>query len=239
MAETVPAARALAAIPPVTAAQILLVHADDATRAGYRASIQSSGCEIVEASDGREALAKALGTPPALVITALNLPMIDGYALCEILRRDPATANVPILVVTGENMPAAADRAYLMGADVVLVKPSTPEQILSETRRLIAHPKDVRGRAATMRATAGAPRALAAQHRGRLSKTFVRFTTKTPPASPPVLLCPSCDQPLTYEESYVGGVSERHSEQWDQYVCSECGAFQYRHRTRALRRLPV
>jgi CheY-like chemotaxis protein len=187
------------------------------------------------ASDGREALAKALGTPPSLVITALNLPLIDGYALCEILRRDPVTANLPILVVTGDTAPAATDRAYQMGADVVLVKPSTPEQLLSETRRLIAESKDVRVRAAVMRATAGAQGAHAAKQRGRLSKSFVRFSTKTPPATPPDLLCPTCDQPLAYQHSFVGGVNAQHSEQWDDYLCCGCGAFQYRHRTRTLK----
>src|SRR5207248_5564467 len=140
-------------------------------RAGYRNSIQPSGCEIVEASDGRDALAKALGLPPALVITGLTLPLIDGYALCEILRRDPLTAKVPILVITADSAPAVLDRAFQVGADAVLVKPSAPEQILSETRRLIAESKDLRGRPATLRATVGSPPVDAAQQRGRLSKS--------------------------------------------------------------------
>jgi CheY-like chemotaxis protein len=225
--------------PPVTAASTLLVDADDATRASYRQSVQPSGCEITEASDGREALAKALGTPPALVITALKLPLLDGYALCDILRRDPLTAKVPILVITGDTAPAASDRALRMGADVVLVKPSTPEQILSETRRLIAESNDAREPSAAPRATAVSQRPHATPRRGRLSKSFVRFTTKAPPAAPPELPCPLCDKPLRYEQSHVGGVNERSAEQWDDYVCSLCGAFQYRHRTRALRQLPV
>jgi CheY-like chemotaxis protein len=226
--------------PPATGEpaplSILVVDADPGTRAVYRESFALSGSTVVEASDGREALAKALSDPPAIVVTALNLPLIDGYALCEILRRDPATANVPILVITGESR-RAADRALSLGADAVVLKPSTPEFILAETRRLIADARELRGRAATARAGASQQRAHSAQRQGRLSKTFARFTTKTPPATAPDLMCPSCERPLTYEHSFVGGVSERYPEQWDHYACSTCGAFQYRHRTRALRRV--
>ena len=72
----------------------------------YREFFQLSGCEVVEAIDGREALAEALARPPALVIAEIRLPFIDGYALCEILRRDHATARIPILVVTSEGRTA-------------------------------------------------------------------------------------------------------------------------------------
>ena len=47
--------------------------------------------------------------------------------------------------------------------------------------------------------------------------------------------CPTCDRPLVYERSHIGGVTERFSEQWDYYTCTGCGPFQYRQRTRALR----
>jgi hypothetical protein len=51
------------------------------------------------------------------------------------------------------------------------------------------------------------------------------------------VICPSCDRLLTYELSYVGGVNEHHPEQWDYFVCSTCGTFQYRQRTRKMRPL--
>jgi hypothetical protein len=71
-----------------------------------------------------------------------------------------------------------------------------------------------------------------------LSRSFIREDTTTPPQPPPQLVCPGCDQPLTYQHSHVGGVSERHREQWDYFEClNGCGRFQYRQRTRKLRRL--
>jgi CheY-like chemotaxis protein len=213
----IPTTNALRPVAPTP--RILVVDADDDTRAFYRQSLQLSGYDVVEASDGRDALTKALVGPPSLVVTELGLPLLDGYALCEILRRDRATADTPILVVTSEARPAELDRARKAGADVVIAKPTTSEHILSETQRLLADAKDLR------------------EHCTVLVKSHSRFTTTTPPASPPSLICPSCDRPLAYDRSHIGGVSERQPEQWDYYTCPACGAFQYRQRTRKLRRV--
>src|SRR5438094_9115336 len=104
---------------------ILVVDADEGARALYMQSCARIGWNVVEASDGREALTEALVRPPTLVMTEIRLPFLDGFALCEILRRDRATAAVPILVVAAEADPDDVDRARRAGADTVLVK-STP-----------------------------------------------------------------------------------------------------------------
>jgi CheY-like chemotaxis protein len=221
----------VAAHPPF----VLVVDADPDTRALYREVFHANGWDVVEGADGREALAKALARPPALVVTEIRLPFLDGFALCDILRRDPATTAVPILVVTADARVAGADRVRRVGANAVLVKPTTPEQVLAETRRLLFDRHDPH----RSDSPAAVHAAESARLRPRLSKSFARFVTTTPPVSPPRLVCPSCDESLTYDHSYVGGVSAKNAEQWDFYVCpGACGTFQYRHRTRKLRRNP-
>jgi CheY-like chemotaxis protein len=228
---------------PARRAPILVVDADDDTRALYRASVELSQCEVVEASDGRDALTKALMRTPALVITELTLPFINGYALCELLRRDRATAEVPILVVTAEARPAERDRARQAGADSVLLKPATPERVVEEVRRLLTLSDDSpqRTASATVRTDTAATMAHSVadtrsrgHRRPTLTKAHERYTTTTPPATPPILSCPLCDRSLTYQRSHIGGVSLRQSEQWDDYACAQCGGFQYRQRTRTL-----
>jgi two-component system cell cycle response regulator DivK len=57
---------------------------------------------------------------------------------------------------------------------------------------------------------------------------------------PPSLVCPSCDRPLWYYRSHIGGVKSRKAEQWDEFVCphpGSCGVFEFRQRTRKLRRI--
>ena len=83
--QSIPITSNLRSLGPIP--RILIVDASDDTRELYRQSFQLSGCHVVEASDGRDALAKALGSPPSLVVTEISLPFLDGYALCEILPR--------------------------------------------------------------------------------------------------------------------------------------------------------
>ena len=70
----------------------------------------------------------------------------------------------------------------------------------------------------------------------RRGRRYGRVRVTQPFLAPPTLRCPMCDSRLQYERSHVGGVSEKHAEQWDYYVCqAACGTFQYRQRTRKLR----
>jgi two-component system chemotaxis response regulator CheY len=227
--------------PAAALRRVLVADADAATRTRYRLALPLAGCEVIEAGDGREALTKALTELPTLIITELRLPLIDGVALCKILRRDAVTHAVPILVVTAETRPAQLNRIRNAGATAVLVKPTRRDAIVSEVRKLTtngAHGHSGRGTDAQLNAvvepnTSGVADSEA--HRSVLSKSHARFRTTTPPVPPLTLTCPSCDQLLNYDHSHVGGVNARFSEQWDYYSCSRCGAFQYRHRTRKLR----
>lgn len=231
-----------AVAPPFAPAVVLIAEPDAETRALYREEFARAGCNVVEAADGRDALAKALPSPPSLVITELTLPFVNGYALCDILRRDPLTAGVPILVVTAAG---SAGRPDDIGVDALVLKPTAPDRLVGEARRLLATPRAFRASGAASaaasaheRQSAGLP--AASKTHGRIShaKAHQRFATASPPKSPPVLSCPSCDRALKYERSHVGGVSDRHSEQWDYFVCVDgCGVFQYRQRTRRVRRV--
>ena len=118
--------------------RILMDDTDGDARAQYRASL--NGCDVIEAADGRDALVKALSQRPALVITEIGLPIIDGYALCEVLRRDSMTRTVPILVVTTTTAVPELDRARAIGVDGVLTKPVTSDALLEAVERLIGRP---------------------------------------------------------------------------------------------------
>jgi CheY-like chemotaxis protein len=231
--------------PLATASRrVLVVDPDADTRTRYQLALSLAGCDVIEAGDGREALAKALAEPPRVILTELRLPFIDGFALCKILRRDSATHAVPILIVTAETRPTELNRIWNAGATAVLVKPIERDAIVSEVRYLMTNgfgAHSGRGTPAPIH-TVVEPNASthvpgSDAHSGVLSKSHARFKTTAPPTPPAPLTCPSCDQSLKYDHSQVGGVSERFSEQWDYYNCSTCGTFQYRQRTRKLRRV--
>ena len=120
--------------------RILVVDADGDTRGLYQESLRDTGCDVIEAANGRDALVSALTHRPSLVITETHLPVFDGFQLCEVLRRDSQTSSVPILVVTADARKSETDRARKAGADSVLIKPVTPEALLVEVQRLIGEP---------------------------------------------------------------------------------------------------
>ena len=210
--------------------RILIAEGDADTRALYRESLRTLDADVIDAADGRSALVNALVHLPSILITDTRLPGFDGYHLCDVLRRDGATRTVPILVVTSESRPSELQRARDAGADSVLIKPLSPEALLQEVERLLRHGSDRRPPQGTS-TTRGARRVTA-------KAAHLREITLTPPISPRDLVCPSCDRPLTYQHSFLGGVSVKHAEQWDRYTCRrKCGTFEYRVRTHKLRRV--
>jgi CheY-like chemotaxis protein len=225
---------------------VLLVDPDDDSRVLYGESLRLAAFNVEEATDGREALVRAAASTPTIIVTETRLRFIDGYALCSLFRGDPPTRETPIIVLTADAVPAQLDRARESGADSVLVKPCPPEELLAEIDRLPAtwlQPRAASAPSAAARpAPAGDELPFAQEQRSTQEKrsTYVkahqRFETTTPPRPPPELWCPSCALRLKYERSHIGGVSDRHPEQWDYYSCAGgCGMFQYRQRTRRLR----
>ena len=221
----------------------LVADADPGSRDMYVECMKLANWLVVEAVDGPEALAVALSRRPDVIIADSHLPGISGYELCHLLRHDLATRATPIVLVTSDTMARELDRARASGATSVMVKPCLPETLLTEALHLLEVARAPRGRAA---AGEQGPAPLASPERrvrrsgpGRsLSRTHLRGETDVPPSPPPGLICPDCDRQLDYKSSQVGGVSVRNAEQWDYFVCGAgCGTFQYRQRTRKIRRV--
>lgn len=225
---------------------VLVVEPDEEARELYGRILRSSVSEIEYAEDGRDALAKAIGQKPGVVITETRLAFINGYTLCSLLRADPITADATIIVVTVDVSPFAAERALASGADRVLSKACAPDALLwsiarthNRSRTLAARSESTPTRTVVEdRADVDPVETTTKRARRCLSSAHRRFETSAPPANPPCLFCPSCGRRLRYVRSHIGGVSARRSEQWDYYVCANtCGSFQYRQRTRRLRRI--
>ena len=225
----------------------LLVDPDADTRDLYAEFLRRSGWDLDVAEDGRKALAKAFTRSPDVIVTETRVPGISGYDLCRRLRADTATRNIPVVFVTGDAYPAQVKQALVAGADAVLVKPCLPEQLLKEIRLVLQHARELRSRAEAARTLAAdhLTRARRLMERSRVNDRRVALSRAhrcrdTPDLliAPLALRCPNCDRALRYVKSHLGGVSARYQEQWDDLECpAGCGKFQYRHRTRRLRRV--
>lgn len=109
----------------------VLVADDSATvRRGAQSALADLGCECLVAVDGLDALAKVADLNPRLVLLDIMMPRLDGYATCQLLKRNPRYRDIPVVIVSGND--SVFDRAcgLLSGADDFLVKPFTQASLL-------------------------------------------------------------------------------------------------------------
>ena len=116
----------------------LLVDRDDDTRLMYAEYLSHLEYEIDEAADGREALARAITLHPTVIVTDSQLPGIGGLELCHLLRTDPLTCTIPIIVITSDPRAGHEQVAEAAGASAVLFKPCLPDRLAAEIRAVIA-----------------------------------------------------------------------------------------------------
>jgi two-component system alkaline phosphatase synthesis response regulator PhoP len=100
-------------------------------------NLRSSGFAVGTATDGIEALKKARSLAYDLILLDLMLPELDGFAICEILRRDPATADTPIIILTAVSTEFARLTGLEAGANDYLTKPFSPRQLISRVKELL------------------------------------------------------------------------------------------------------
>lgn len=217
-------------VEPESSRPVLVVDSSADTREMYGQALAGFGASVVYASDGREALVQIYRVRPRAVVADLMLPFIDAVQLCSLIRSDPATAALRIVVVTSD--PASRTRILERGADVVLVKPA-PLDALAAGALL---DRDRAGRDRDRPAPTSEPDSTRLRRVAKV-RAHERFVTRQPPRQPPPLKCPLCDATLQYDRSHIGGVNERQPEQWDSFVFATHGVFQYRHRTRKLRQV--
>jgi CheY-like chemotaxis protein len=117
--------------------RILVVDDSRVTREVIKVLLIARDVTLVEATNGREALGKVRSDPPDLVLADLQMPELDGYGLCEALRSDPKTKNVPVVILTSCLGDEITVRARAAGAREVLRKPVQPEPLLAAVQRHI------------------------------------------------------------------------------------------------------
>jgi two-component system, OmpR family, alkaline phosphatase synthesis response regulator PhoP len=98
------------------------------TRAGYN---------VLTAATGREALETIRTRRPDLVLLDLMLPDIDGFGVCEILRRQPATATIPIVIISAWSTTDSRNLGLELGALDYLTKPFSPKALVERVQSLM------------------------------------------------------------------------------------------------------
>jgi two-component system chemotaxis response regulator CheY len=116
---------------------VLCVDDSASIRQMVKLTLSQAGYQVFQASDGAEGLAKARELSVNLVVTDLNMPVMNGLGLIRELRKLPAYKGVPIIFLTTESDPAVKQEAKSAGATGWITKPFQQEQLVGVVRKMI------------------------------------------------------------------------------------------------------
>jgi DNA-binding response OmpR family regulator len=100
-------------------------------------NLKDAGFQVKSASDGAEALSKARSVLPSLIVLDVMLPELDGFEVCKLLRRDPNTATIPIIMLTAKAAEIDRVLGLELGADDYLTKPFSPRELVLRVKKLL------------------------------------------------------------------------------------------------------
>jgi len=123
------------------AEKILIVDDDLETLRLIGMMLQKQGYQVVSAKNGSEGLALALSERPDMVVLDIMMPDTDGYEVAKILRANPQTAPIPILMFTAKSQLENKVAGYEAGADDYLTKPVHPAELIARIKALFTRAK--------------------------------------------------------------------------------------------------
>ncbi|MBO5244672.1 MAG: response regulator transcription factor [Selenomonadales bacterium] len=116
---------------------ILIVDDEDAIRELIRFTMEKNGYRTIEAADGEEALRLAQQAIPSLMILDLMLPNTDGMEVCRRLKMNPATAGIPIVMLTAKDDEIDKVLGLEMGADDYMTKPFSTRELAARVKAVL------------------------------------------------------------------------------------------------------
>jgi phosphate regulon transcriptional regulator PhoB len=119
------------------ASRVLVVEDEADIRDLLAFHLERDGYQVTRATTGPEALRQLRAAPPDLVILDLMLPELDGLEVCRRLRADPATATLPVIMLTAKGDEVDRVVGLELGADDYVVKPFSPKEMLARVRAVL------------------------------------------------------------------------------------------------------
>lgn len=118
----------------MTAKRIMVVDDDANMRSVLEFRLRKEGYSVSLASDGLDALDKVKGERPDLIILDLLMPEMDGHEVLDQLKHDPATHDIPVIVLTCKGDNATRLRSFKLGAAHFVPKPFSPRKLVHDVR---------------------------------------------------------------------------------------------------------
>lgn len=103
-------------------------------------TFKKGGYEVVSCRDGKEALAASATVKPQLIVLDIMMPGLDGIGALRQLKENPATQDIPVIVLSAKGQALTKVEAEQAGAAMFLPKPFSPNQLLGEAQKILGRP---------------------------------------------------------------------------------------------------
>ncbi|MBI5970788.1 MAG: response regulator [Deltaproteobacteria bacterium] len=121
----------------MTSKTIMIIDDSPSIRQVVNLTLKKVGYDVIEASDGEDALKKLVGQKVNLIICDVNMPRMDGITFLKNLKAVPDHKYTPVIMLTTESQEARKQEGKLAGAKAWVVKPFKPEQMLEAIEKLM------------------------------------------------------------------------------------------------------
>jgi twitching motility two-component system response regulator PilH len=116
--------------------KVLVVDDSPTELANIQSIIADTGCMVLTASNGQDAIAKAKAEKPDMIFLDVVMPDLDGFGVCRALAKDNATKQIPVVFVTSKDQKADRVWAQMQGAKGYVTKPYSSNDIISQIKAL-------------------------------------------------------------------------------------------------------
>ena len=129
---------AIGRITTMAAVRVLVVDDDPVILELLRINFEIEGFEVLSAVDGQQGLERARADAPDVVLSDIMMPRLDGLQLLTRLRDDPATAAIPVVLLSAKAQNAEVQRGLSLGADDYVTKPFDPLELIERVNAVLA-----------------------------------------------------------------------------------------------------
>ncbi len=121
----------------LTGTKVMVIDDSNTIRRSAEIFLKASGCAVILAENGFDALSKISSEHPQLIFVDIMMPRLDGYQTCALIKRNPRYKSTPVIMLSSKDGVFDRARGRMVGSDQYLTKPFTQETLLDAIRTYV------------------------------------------------------------------------------------------------------
>lgn len=115
--------------------KVMVIDDSNTIRRSAEIFLGQSGCQVILAGDGFDAMAKISDHHPDIIFCDIMMPRLDGYQTCTLIKKNPRFSSTPVIMLSSRDGLFDRARGRMVGSDEYLTKPFTKESLLNTVRK--------------------------------------------------------------------------------------------------------